>query len=99
MHRETNAINHLPAWAKVNHIDFNNISVQAVPCKGYGLSATAPIDEENALLLTVPRELILSLENVWTMAKADRSLREVLEAVSLVGDYARVKGPIYFCYH
>ena len=91
MHRETLSIDALPAWAQVNQVQFHDIAVQAMPSnKGYGLVATAQVVGKNAPLLTVPRELILSLENVWIMAKADKSLREVLENM---GDYARVKSP------
>lgn len=93
MHRETLSIDALPAWAQVNQVQFHGIAVQAMSGKGSGLIATAHVDANNAPLMTVPRELILSLENVWVMAKADKSLREVLE---IMGDYARVKSPYSF---
>lgn len=91
MHLGTLSIDNLPAWIKVNHVELNGIAVKAnIPCRGYGLTATAHINESAAPLMIVPKELILSLENVWVMAKADRCLRDVLDSL---GDYARVKSP------
>ena len=94
MHLGTLPVDKLPAWIKVNHVELNGIAVQAdIPCRGCGLIATAHINEKDAPLMVVPRELILSLENVWVMAKADRCLRDVLDSL---GDYARVKSPYPF---
>lgn len=55
--------------------------------KGLGLVACSQISNGGERLITVPKDLILSLENVWVFAKSDRHLREVLEAV---GEYSRV---------
>ena len=75
-------------WARLNQIELNGVKVSQVPGgRGCGVIATDFLSEENAILMTIPRELLLSLEKVWVYAKADRHLREVLEAV---GDYARV---------
>lgn len=40
-------------------------------------------------LMTIPRELVLSLERVKLYAQADRDLHEVLSAM---GDFGRVGG-------
>lgn len=93
MHRERLFIDALPAWVKGNHIQFKDVSVQALPNMGYGVVATTRL-AENPLLMSVPKELILSMENVWILAKADKQLRDVLEAM---GDYARVKIPAFCC--
>lgn len=58
--------------------------------RGSGLLMTAESSADNPLLMKVPNELVLSLENVWIYAKSDRYLRQVLEAT---GDYSRVSGP------
>lgn len=87
MHRQTLSLDAFPAWAKLNHIDFDGTRVADLPGKGYGLTVTADKIQENAVLIKVPKDLILSCENVWILAKADKALREVLEAS---GDYARV---------
>ena len=91
MHRQTLSQDALPAWAQAHHVEFNGISVDAIPSKGTGLVVTASVAEKAPLML-VPKDLILSLEQVWIHAKADRHLREVLEAM---GDYARVKHPAF----
>ena len=93
MHRQTLSLDALSAWAQVNHVEFNGISVRAIPCRGTGLAVTASVAEKAPLML-VPKDLILSMERVWIQAKADRHLREVLEAM---GDYARVKHPAFCC--
>ena len=90
MRRQTLGIEMLPAWAKLNQIEFDGISASELPGKGYGLTVTAKRCEENAILVTVPKDLILSYENVWILAKADKHLREILHAV---GDYGRVPNP------
>ena len=74
-------------------MEFNGISVRAIPSRGTGLAVTASVAEKAPLML-VPKDLILSMEQVWIHAKADRHLREVLEAM---GDYARVKHPAFCC--
>lgn len=80
----------------MNHIELHGISVQDVPDKGSGLAVTAQLDKESSLLALVPKDLILSIKNIWVLAKADRQLREVLEAM---GDYARVMHPaLCYCY-
>ena len=93
MRRQTLPLDALSAWAQVNHVEFNGISVRAIPSRGTGLAVTASIAERTPLML-VPKDLILSLEQVWIHAKADKHLREVLEAM---GDYARVKHPAFCC--
>ena len=92
MRRESLSAELSLSWAKLNNIQLNGIKVSASPerlpiNKGSGIFAVHEISAENAILMTVPRELVLSLENIWIYAKSDRHLHEVLEAV---GDYARV---------
>ena len=96
MHRGTLPFDNLPAWIKVNHVELNGVAVQAnIPYRGYGLTATARVDEDDTPLMIVPKELVLSLENVWLMAKSEMCLRDVLDSL---GDYARVKSPYYFAF-
>lgn len=97
MHRHFEDVTHLSALATLNGVDFNNNAVSIQDITGSGKnsgivaqrnlnrSATGP----QTVLMTVPQSLVLSLENVWIYSKADRHLREVLEAV---GEYARVRG-------
>ena len=87
MHRRTIGREAFSTWASFNDVHFEGLTIAELPCKNYGLIATAERKGTESLLMTVPKDLILSLENVWILAKADKHLREVLEAV---GDYARV---------
>ena len=84
-------LGYLPAWADLNGVRFDGVTVSRMPDeKGTGLVATTEISKPDAVLMTVPQTLILSLENVWIFAKSDQHLREVLEAV---GEYSRVTCP------
>lgn len=88
MHRETLPPDSSLPWAKLNNIVLNGVKIsQLGKSRGSGVIATRELSADNAALMTIPRELILSLDNVWIYAKADHHLREVLEAV---GPYARV---------
>lgn len=58
--------------------------------RGSGLVATTKRSISNPTIITVPNDLVLSIENVWLYAKSDNHLRQTLEAT---GDYARVSGP------
>ena len=89
MDRNLLPISAFPAWAKLNNIELNGVVVSTLQgSKGSGVVATQDLSEDNAILMTVPQELLLSIDSVWTIAKSDRHLRAVLEAV---GDYARVQ--------
>lgn len=90
MHRQTLPIDQLGAWARLNNVEFNGVKIMASQGdKGSGLVTTAERSIDNPLLMTIPNDLVLSLENVWVYAKSDKHLRQVLEAT---GDYSRVIG-------
>ncbi|KAF6240455.1 hypothetical protein HO173_001123 [Letharia columbiana] len=87
MHRQTLPIDQLGAWARLNNVEFNGVKIMASQGdKGSGLVMTAERSIDNPLLMTIPNDLVLSLENVWVYAKSDKHLRQVLEAT---GDYSR----------
>lgn len=91
MYRETLPIDKLGAWAQLNNVEINGVSVITLQGnRGSGLVATAEISINNPLLMTIPNDLVLSLENVWLYAKSDKHLRQTLEAT---GDYSRVSSP------
>lgn len=88
MQRKFLPIEALSAWAELNNVEFNGVKISSLPAdKGSGVVATADHGEESAILMRIPQELVLSLENVWMYAKSNQHLREVLEAT---GEYARV---------
>ncbi|QDS76005.1 hypothetical protein FKW77_004690 [Venturia effusa] len=86
----------LEPWAKLNGATFNGIQCAEIPGSGSGVVAERDLrgatsgDEKSVdgdgPLMTVPKELILSLDSVKMFALADRDLREVLEGM---GDFAR----------
>lgn len=81
-------------WAKLNDVEFNRVVPGTVSGKGGALIADEDISSneigQQQTLLTVPRDLILSLERVQEHAKVDRDFREVLEALE---DFGRVCCP------
>lgn len=91
MYRETLPVDKLGAWAQLNNVEINGVSIITLQGnRGSGLVATAEISINNPLLMTIPNVLVLSLENVWLYAKSDKHLRQTLEAT---GDYSRVSSP------
>lgn len=90
MHRHTLGLEAFSTWASFNDVHLEGLAIAELPCKDYGLVATAGRNGDDPLLMTVPKDLILSLENVWILAKADKHLREVLEAI---GDFTRPEEP------
>lgn len=88
MQRKFLPIEALPAWAELNNVEFHGVRICSLPdSKGSRVVATAEHAEEGAILMRIPQELVLTPEKVWTYAKSNHHLREVLEAT---GDYARV---------
>ncbi|KAJ5728833.1 uncharacterized protein N7483_003341, partial [Penicillium malachiteum] len=82
----------LPAWLLLNGITTNGVAVQNLDSelgtdKGNAVVATADKQDqrESDVLLHVPRDLVLSLEEVKNYAKSDQDLREVLEAAGQFG--------------
>ena len=91
MYRETLPVDRLGAWARLNNVGINGVTVTTLQGnRGSGLVATAERSINNPLLMTIPNDLVLSLENVWLYAKSDKHLRQTLEAT---GDYSRVSSP------
>ena len=91
MHRETLPIDQLGAWARLNNVDISGVKTTTLQGnKGSGLVATTKRSTSNPLIMTVPNDLILSVDNVWLYAKADQHLRQTLEAT---GCYSRVSSP------
>ena len=91
MYRETLPIHQLGAWARLNSIEINRLKITTVQGnRGSGLVTTAERPVINPLLMTIPKDLVLSLETVWLYAKSDKHLHQTLEAT---GAYSRVSGP------
>ena len=84
-------IDTLPTWATFHGVSFNGIKVGPLPgFEERGSTVIADRELEGGKvesLLVVPKELIISRQNIELLAKSDRHLREVLEAT---GDFGRV---------
>ncbi|KAF2748889.1 SET domain-containing protein [Sporormia fimetaria CBS 119925] len=83
-------VEELSAWAAFHGVTFNGVKFGPLPGfeeRGSAVVATRDLtaNREEPLIL-VPRELILSRQNIEVFAKADKHLREVLDAV---GDFGR----------
>ena len=88
MHRDTLPVGNLATWARLNNVEFTGVEVSSVPdSRGSRVLATTDCLQEDAVLMRIPQELILCLDNVWIYAKSDRHLTRVLEAA---GDFTRV---------
>ena len=77
-------------WALLNDVTFDRTVSGVVQGRGGALLAKEDLnaDEDSSnILLTVPRDLIISLECVQDHAKVDKDFREVLESL---GDFGRV---------
>lgn len=77
-------------WALLNEVTFNRTVPGVVAGRGGALLAKESLDADkdaSPVLMTVPQDLILSLERVNEHAKVDKDFREVLESL---GDFGRV---------
>ena len=84
--------NALPAWARLNNVEMHSVHIGASPeseQRGSAIIASQDLHggHSQTLMMTVPRDLILSLESVKRHALSDRRLKEVLDAV---GDFGNV---------
>jgi 16S rRNA G527 N7-methylase RsmG len=86
MHISHLPITALPAWSKLNDVNFLDIRVQDLGnAKGFGLVTSRALSSKDTFdiptLLEVPKELVLSAETVEEWGKVDGSLRQLLELV------------------
>lgn len=85
----------LKPWADLNGVAFNNVSVGPLPGlehRGSAVVAERDLDgDNNEPLMTIPRDLVLSLDGVRLYAKSDKHLRQLLE---VLGDFGMVSSTI-----
>ena len=77
-------------WAHLNGVRFHEVKPGHIEGRGSALIASKAVintADGAECLLTVPKDLILSLEQILEQAKVDRDFREVLESL---GDFGRV---------
>lgn len=89
MDRPSLPLDALPAWLALNNVEMNGVAISpAAEGKGSGIFATEDLNsEDNPTLITVPRDLVLSLSTIWEHAKSDHDLEQVLRAI---GDFGKV---------
>jgi hypothetical protein len=95
MRRHCLPIERLRAWATLNGVKFDGTRVERITNldgqhEGAGLFAARDFgtsQDSETFLLSVPHELVLSVDLVHDYAKSDGHLRDVLEAV---GEFGRV---------
>ncbi|KAF2740145.1 SET domain-containing protein [Polyplosphaeria fusca] len=87
------SVDALPAWAEFNGIKFNGIRVGPMPGfehRGSTVIATRDLDGVNEdALMVIPKDLVLSRQNVEFAAKSDTHLRQVLEAAGVFARTSR----------
>ena len=82
-------------WATLNNVCFNRTVPGVFAGRGGALVAKEDLDAEkdaSNVLLTVPKDLILSLERIQEHAKVDQGFRKVLESL---GEFGRVGAICY----
>lgn len=71
----------LPAWAKLNDVDFYDVRVQYLPGRGHGLATTRSLSSEEIFdsptLLSIPQNMILSAEAIEEHTRTDKHFREL----------------------
>jgi hypothetical protein len=82
----------LPRWATFHGVAFNGVKVGPLPgFEDRGSTVIAQHDLGGGIvepLLVIPKELIISRQNIELFAKSDRQLHELVESL---GDFGRVR--------
>ena len=81
---------YLTGLSKLSGIDTHGcVSISALSLdRGCGVSALKDLDDNQPVLVTVPHDLVISIENVHIYAKADKHLQDVLDAA---GNFSMVQ--------
>lgn len=72
-------IESFPAWALLQDVEFDDVVIAQTPDKGYGLVSNKELEQET-IVLRVPKDLLLSVDQVEQYAKVDSNFRGLLEA-------------------
>lgn len=91
MAQPSQSIAAFPAWARLNGIDVNGLSLGDIPGKGFGFVASKKLEaaelassgsKAGGSFIKVPRDLVLSAEAVNDYAKVDQNFHQLLDAAS-----------------
>ncbi|KAJ1326594.1 N-lysine methyltransferase SETD6 [Microdochium nivale] len=85
MQRDYLSLDALPAWAALNGVVFGDVHAADIDGRGKGLVASKDISPhqgttEPPVLLTIPKDLVLSAEGVEEFAKENQAFRQLLDA-------------------
>lgn len=82
-------------WAKMNDVSFDHTVPATITGRGRALQANRDLNEadEDTVLLTVPKDLVLSLERIKEHAKADQDFKKVLDSLN---DFGQVGDLLYY---
>lgn len=93
----------LPVWAAFNAVSFHGIEIGPLPGKedrGSTVIAQRFLKGGNEPpLMTIPRDLILSLERVQEHAKSDSDFRSVLDGLDEFGRVGQLNLCISYLHH
>lgn len=84
-------IGSFPTWAEFHDVKFNGVRVGPMPGfeeRGSTVIASRDHVGGDEPLMVVPKDLIISRNNVELIAKSDQHLRELLDAA---GEFGRVR--------
>ena len=88
MHCRPLSIEAFPHWSRLYNVVLNNVIAKTTSSgRGSGIFTTQDTSAGAPILITVPKNLVLSIETIWEFAKSDDDLHEVLTAV---GDFGKV---------
>jgi hypothetical protein len=84
MHRQQLPITALPAWCKLNDVNFLDIKITDLDApKGFGLVTERTLSSKDTFeiptLLIIPYDLILNAEAVEEYSKVDHHFRQLLD--------------------
>lgn len=92
----------LPVWATFNAVSFNGVGIGPLPGKedrGSTVIAKRSLKGgDESPLMTIPRELILSLERVHEHAKSDSDFRSVLDGLDEFGRVGYLVSSFFLLY-
>ena len=90
-------VNTLPAWAAFNSVSFDGVNIGPLPGKedrGSTVIAKRSLKgSHEPPLMTIPRDLILSLDRIHEHAKSDSDFRAVLDGLD---EFGRVGASFFY---
>jgi hypothetical protein len=101
MRRGRFPLSNLPAWCILNDISFSGVNAADIEGRGLGLIAEKDLNDDDdddgtevsALLMTIPKDLVLSAAGVEEYAKESKDFRQLLDAAGHQVDHPSLAQP------